>query len=395
MDFEHIVVGSGLVALAAVLALPRDARVLVLGGPASTSLSFYEAVSRVPYSCLGYGGLGNYWHGVIPLSLRPDYVHNCERDFRTLLGHFYPGEAMQSQVGREQVFVPLFPIRPRREWSRLKRDRGSRLDLRYIAVSRLEPHDRHVRVVSDAEVFNSAKVWIAAGTFGSAMLLRRSGLTEDVTRLVSDHAICYLGQMRDPCQRTFGLAGRNRHGYFLKAQEGALGQALVTVKPARFDYKYLDRGIQQRAAFGLPVAGALAKILRASSPGLVAEALFNKFGLFPRASLHSVYAQVKVPAALEFGRDGSVGVRTARYVNACAQVRAEIHLPGITPSRLLDPFIFGIHTHGSLPENSASVAGDMIRVLDASVLPDIGVEHHSFYIMSLAHQIVRRNENES
>lgn len=366
---------------------------MVLGGPSSPIISYYDSGSRVPCFCLGHGGLGNYWHGVIPLSLRPAYVNGCEAEFRSLLGHFYPGRALQDEVGRNRLFVPLRPIRPRREWLRLTADRGPLLDIRFETASRLELRAGRVLVITEQARYEARRVWLAAGTFGSAMLLRRSGLISDNRRSVSDHAICYLGQVPGSRAVGLGMAGRNRHGYLLDVGDGASGRAVVSLKPARFDYRILDRGIQQRAAFGLPIAGAIGKILRASSPGLLSEALFNKFGLFPRASVYSAYAQVAVPNALEMGSDGSVEVCRERYVEACTVARSAIDLPGITPSRIPEPFIFGIHTHGSLPESAASIADGMVKVVDSSVLCGVGAEHHSFYVMSLAHRSVRRGED--
>ncbi|MBP8235290.1 MAG: hypothetical protein KAY22_23620, partial [Rhizorhabdus sp.] len=69
--YDDIVIGSGLTALGTVLGLPAARRVLVIAGPQDGQLSHYQAGRPAPSSYLGFGGLGRYWHGVIPTGLTP------------------------------------------------------------------------------------------------------------------------------------------------------------------------------------------------------------------------------------------------------------------------------------------------------------------------------------
>ena len=70
MDFDDIVIGSGLAALGAVLGTDAHRRVLVIGNPALGSFTYYDERQTVPCSYSGAGGLGNDWHGVIPTGWR-------------------------------------------------------------------------------------------------------------------------------------------------------------------------------------------------------------------------------------------------------------------------------------------------------------------------------------
>ncbi|XIA64108.1 hypothetical protein ACFIOY_35105 [Bradyrhizobium sp. TZ2] len=97
---------------------------------------------------------------------------------------------------------------------------------------------------------------------------------------------------------------RASDGFWLTFEFSSDGNALLTRRPARFDYRTLDHGIEQRAVYGLPTNSAVVKLLKTTSPGLVAEGLFNKFGLFPNSRVWSVYAQLLVDDALHFPERG-------------------------------------------------------------------------------------------
>ena len=126
MDFDDVVVGSGLSALATVLGLGLNRRVLVLAGRAG-GWRYYDAHARVPCAFDGLGGLGSAWHGVIPLGWRHNFAASSDAAFSELFAHFYPHARLQGRLGTTALFVPWRAIRPQREWPRLQRERGAGL----------------------------------------------------------------------------------------------------------------------------------------------------------------------------------------------------------------------------------------------------------------------------
>ena len=153
----------------------------------------------------------------------------------------------------------------------------------------------------------------------------------------------------------------------------------------------VDHGIEQRAVFGLPTGSAIAKITRRMSPGLLVEAFYNRFGLFASAPRHSVYAQVLVRDAYTIAGDGTVlRPDTAAIRAATGAARAQAPFPGVRPSQRPELHIPGIHLHHSVDLDALAHAGGgdpsfPVRVVDASVLREIGPEHHSFKMMLAAH----------
>lgn len=388
MDFDDIVIGSGLAALGTTIGLARSPRVLVLAGPREGRFSHYDARATVPSAYLGEGGLGNDWHGVIPTGWRHNFGAGDDAGFAALFRHFYPRADVRARLGQPWLFVPWRPIRPRADFARLQRQRGERLVLAPELAEAFRADARGVEVRCPSGTHRARRLWVAAGALHTPALLERS-LGPGIARgRVSDHVACYIGQAD-------GLAAprieRTPGGAFFQAWLGSDADALYTLRPARFAFRTLDHGIEQRAVFGLPTGSAIAKITRRMSPGLLAEAFFNRFGLFPRAPRHSIYAQVLVRDAYRLVGDGTQLQADEAAIRAATDAaRAQAPFPGMRPSQRPELSIPGIHLHHSvdteaLARAGVGEAGFPVQVVDAAVLREIGPEHHSFKMMLAAH----------
>lgn len=395
MVYDDIIIGSGLAALGTAIGLAASRKVLVLGGPEKAELEFYGDQKSVPCSYPGVGGLGNFWHGVVPTGIEAPYAQESRRELVELFQYFYPQTSIQERIGRPWLFVPRRPVRPRREWARLLRERGGNLRFLPLLADRFDMGGAASTVFAGAETFKSKRLWIAAGVVNSPKILALS-VSPDVRRpFVSDHIICYAGQLE---QRTAGVSAprveRASEGFWLAFEFSSDGGALLTKRPARLDYRRLDYGIEQRAIFGLPTNNAIARLLKATSPGLVAEALFNKFGLFPNSGMLSVYAQIFVQDAFQISREDASMIPVDQSA-AQAMARLSLPWPKLVKSRRPDLFLRGIHLHHSLDLDALDAAGlssdqSTVRVVDASGISQIGPEHHSFYMMARAYRLSRQ-----
>lgn len=390
MDFDHIVIGSGLAALGAALGTSERQRVLVIGNPLAGRFLYYDQRGTVPCAFTGAGGLGNDWHGVIPMALRNNFGGASSEGFTKLLSYFYAGIDFHERVQSPSLFVPWKAIRPQKEFPRLTL-RRPHLTIINERVTHIKVLGQRVEVLTESQSFRGAKVWVAAGTLHTPGLLERSFGKTFARGLVSDHCFSYIGQASDlPAPRLTHTA----KGIFFPAAYTEKAEALYTLRPARFAFRQLDYGIEQRAVFGLPTGNAVAKIAKRASPGLLTEAFFNRFGLFPSSPMHSVYAQVLVRDAYDFGSEERL-VRARPVTIRAATDLAREHQPfgGITQSKLLDAFIPGIHLHHSIDRDILQAVeidcpGSPVHIVDASTLQNIGPDHHSFKMMLSAHDRV-------
>jgi hypothetical protein len=398
MDFDDLVIGSGLAALGAVLGLLAEGerRVAVLCGPAENRFVYYDARQTVPCAFLGDGGLGSHWHGVIPLGWRNNFGASTDAAFVSLFKRFYPHAEVRSRLGTAALFVPWRPVRPARELQRLAASHGTaRLTLIREAAQDLEFDERGVTVTSNLDVVRRAsRAWVAAGALHTPALLARSVAPAAARGLVSDHAFCYVGQVDGQPRPNVSWT---RDGVFFPAAYGPAEAALYTLRPAAFSFRQLDYGIEQRAVFGLPTGNALSKIARRMSPGLLVEAFYNRFGLFAAAPTHSVYAQVPVRDAYALG-DGSSPLRafSERIQRATDAARDAQPFTGLRRTQRPEIHLPGIHLHHSLDLHALGRAGvngpnSPVQVVDASVLSEIGPDHHSFKMMLAAYERTLRS----
>lgn len=398
MEYDDIVIGSGLAALGTVLGLAERRRVLVIGGPLTGKSVYYAgAGGGIPCAHEGFGGLGNFWHGVIPTATRGNLAVEPNA-FADLARYFFPEAGLAERLGRPFYFVPWRAIRPRKEWARLQAARGAGLAISHEFAQSFELQADRCVVRTEGAAHAAARLWVAAGALHTPRLLDGS-LGEIVSRpTLSDHVLCYLGQVDRGKHVSIPppWVERNPQGVWFQCRYDAADSSLYTMRPARFSYATLDHGIQQRSAFGLPTGGALAKILRIGSAGLIAEALFNRCGLFPGARIQSTYAQIQVKDAYSLS-PGQVApvMRTEVIQAAIAHARAHVPWRELIPSRQPRLFIPVIHLHHSvstaaLARLGLSGPGSRLRVVDASVQEDIGPEHHSFKMMVAAYAAAKR-----
>lgn len=343
----------------------------------------------------GVGGLGNFWHGVVSTAARAPFVCQYHKEVAELFRHFYPRTSIEEKIGQPWLFIPRRPVRPRREWKRLMEDRGGNLYLVQLSVDRFEVSDGGVRILSGAEAFQSKRLWIAAGALNSPAILIQSISSNLERAFISDHIIGYIGQLQRHSRDPSRSVEREVNGFWLNFDFSPDGNAIFVQRPARFDYTKLDRPIENRALQSLTTRHAIVNLFKTASPGRAAEILFNRFGLFPNAKVANVYAQMPVNDAFVFdARSGNVD-----YVANNARTFADLSVPlrGLTRSSRHDAYLRGIHLHHSVNLDALTAAGlesdkSFVRVVDASVISQIGPEHPTFHVMARAYRLARRSD---
>ena len=396
MVYDDIVIGSGLTALATVLGLPEGRRICVIAGSAQPSLKSYDELSKIPCANLGLGGLGSYWHGVIPLGKLDAFCHIDRKQFSDLFNFFYT-DTLDTRLDKPWLFVPYRPIRPVNFWTKLIAERNH-LNLQYLEAKTIKQEAGSWSVDVGHENLKAKRIWIAAGALGSAALLERSPAFAGIAHeRISDHAILYLGQIdrRTHSHVAVPIVERGRSGIWMQGKYDNSEDGLLTTKPARFSYRQLDHGIEQRSAFGLPATGIVRKLCTAGSLGLISESLFNKLGLFPDSSILSVYAQVRVHEAYKFfPREMRLAADMESIQNQIYQFRDQLVWPELIKSRRPELFIRGIHLHRSLKLDQLHQSGfnsenSTLQIVDSSIANNIGPEHHSFKTMVYAYSLAK------
>ena len=403
MDCEELIIGSGLTALGTALGLEPRRRTIVLAGDAAGGFRHYGDFPDAPAAHLGPGGLGQYWHGVIPSPALTGGETDTDA-FAALFQYFHPNAGLPTQLNEPRLFIPWRPIRPLREWARLQSARGAQLQWRPESAIAVEPQSADhgpgaVTVRTAQTTYRAQRVWLAAGCLQTPALVQQAVGRALARDSVSDHAIVYLGQIdrAQTPQVAAPAVHRTRDGMWVPAALSTDGTGLCTLRPARFDFAALDAGIGQRAALGLPAGSAIRKIAAGASPGLIAEALYTRLGLFAGARRQSVYAQILAPDAHAFDATAGrlLGSRREAIRTAAEAMQSQCPWPGLLVSRAPQLFLPGIHLHHTLHRPSLREAGlgrdaASLQIVDASDRDDIGPTHHSFRLMLAAATRARR-----
>ena len=390
MVYDDLIIGSGLTGLAVACGLPKNSRLCVIAGLAEPSVQWYDGSSGIPCANNGMGGLGAYWHGVIPMALSSSPFKINAEHFSELFRYFYR-ESIDSKLDSQYLFVPYRPIRPVTYWKEIIAQLKDVTWVHAIAHT-IERKNGIWSVRTPTCNYYTRRLWLAAGALGTPMLLSNShGMSSAIRSNVSDHIIIYLGQLD---RRQNPRVERTKSGIWAQATYDKDTGGLLTTKPARFSYARLDHGIEQRSVFGLPTSGLLGKLMRAGSLGLISESLFNKFGLFPNASKLNAYAQLRVEDAYHMDLDaGRLTPNMPTIQKAIGNFRTNLEWPELEPSRRPELFLRGIHLHHSLDnlalKRSGLIDGCGLTIVDPSTIEDIGPDHHSFKSMVRAYSIAK------
>ena len=141
----------------------------------------------------------------------------------------------------------------------------------------------------------------------------------------------------------------------------------------------------------------LTKLLGKLSAGLLTEVLYNRLGLMGASRLHSVYAQVQVPDAYAMQAGPMpLQAQTDRILAATDGTRATQPFANLHSSQRPELYLPGIHLHHTLDTVALAAEGlnepsTPVQVIDASAIPDLGAEHHSFKMLVSAYRRVQRS----
>ena len=389
--YDNIIIGSGLCALATAMGLDDAQSTLVISGAPDGALSYYPN-SNIPCASDASGGLGQYWHGVIPLGdrFRHGVPDTCTQE---LFEKFFPRSSVQRHAGQDYLFVPWAPIRPEPHWKKLREQRQN-LHFRPGIASGFDVKDTKVTLRLGSDMLTCKRLWIAAGATRTPGLIETSLNQTKSPRHISDHVIGCIGQIdyQDRVAPLVKDTRRLRSGLVLPAFPGLDGDPLFSVRPARFDFRRLDANIEKREVFGLPTAKLVTSVIRKLSPGLISEAAFNKAGVGRKAKRYNVYYQARVQDLYRL-KDGELHgpsdtLQSAEYIEG---ILRNCPFQDLERSKRLEVTIPGVHLHGSLHDqeidllNTDSTLKKRVKVVDPSVIKNIGAEHHSFRVMARAY----------
>lgn len=380
-SYEYVIVGSGLAALGAAMALEEKGVNYCIVGRDFNSVDVYPNQQLITSSL--FGGASNYWHGVIPLrQLKSDLS-------RSLFERFYDVEL--SGCIENKIFIPRRPIRSKEYFCS---DRVIVED-----VCSISEQDGQVKILlsSDQELF-ARKVVIACGVRATGDLLLSSSLIQEQGISIDDHVCGYVGLMslKDVeriCRKKISTS-INREGYEIESILDESAGILYTFRPAHFEM--LNKEAQLR---GGPVYGkggklkAIFEVVRSFKLGRLMEAVSLKTGIWFRPKYVSVHFQAQSEKV--HIKDSNAWKISQENYSVLERVKCSSEKIGfsITDGYSEQSTYFGNHLFNLSYNRVNSNIWDNISIVDASSTQNIGGYHHSFSQLVIAYKKLIKDES--
>ena len=273
--YDNIVVGSGMSSLGVISALkecdPNLKNTIVIHD-FSSKLKHKSNERIIEY--VGNGGNSNYWHSVISIFLNKKKINELRSIF---LKKFFKHDHKPLKNGFS--FIPLKPLRPLKALSILISNKQILNDeLIFIEVDASEKLILHTK----KGLYQTNRAFLCTGSISSLNLLYKSRLIKNHKVILSDHLVGYFGQVSFNRKISIDKSILERNGHFKKfhnIRTNTNRSMYVTLRPALFSFKSLEKASSYRDFFGKETSSIIKNLIKKFNIALILEALYNKFGL--------------------------------------------------------------------------------------------------------------------
>ncbi len=299
--YDHIIIGMGMSALGVIKGLSSaDCKILVLDNYDNKPEFADYCDEKIAIGRLGKGGASSLWHGVISNLSNYRELENYNDDFKDNFDELYHTND-HSLFEKGYSFIPFKPLRP---FSVIQSKFSQKVDIVYDKV--VEYHidvSGKVEVRGEKQKFYSNYLWICAGMVGTISLVSKS--TCQFGKFTNDdHMVGYFGQIRRT-DLSSDFIVKNQYtfsGHFKKFHKIKLSNNIslyVNLRPAHFEFKDIRKAASKRSFFGEESGRVIHKLINSKSPGLILEALYNKFGFSIKSKVYNITGHIEILGAME------------------------------------------------------------------------------------------------
>jgi len=273
---KYTIVGSGMAALGALKGIEEknEMKNTRLVHSKTSNIKYFESgSSRKSIESLSNGGNSNLWHSVIS---RFSYQENITEASSKFFNALYPNSAKSNGLA-VYSFIPYFPIRPLKEIQKKKKELKELVDDTILFVEK-DIFD-NVHLHGSKSSYTTENLFLCTGSISSLKLLSDSNIIKTNTSTLSEHLVGYFGQFKGTLNETQIVL--TREGHFKRFHEIKLNNRslYITLRPANFDFKDLEKANEFRSFFGRNSKSIITSLLTKFNLGLILEAIYNKFGL--------------------------------------------------------------------------------------------------------------------
>lgn len=281
---KNTIIGSGMAALGTLEGIEKKEELerTRLIHAKTSNIKYSESVSpEKSIESLSNGGNSNLWHSVIS---RFSNQENIARTSFKFFNKLFPNSAKTNKL-ESYSFIPFFPIRPLKKIIKRRKRLKELIDDTIIYVEK-DKFD-NILIHGKKSSYSTRNLFLCTGSISSLKLLSDSNIININKTTLSEHLVGYFGQFQGPLGTKQVI--RTREGHFKKFHEIKLDNRslYVTLRPANFAFKSIEKANEFRNFFGRNSKSILKSLITKFNLGLILEAFYNKFGL--ELNLSGVY----------------------------------------------------------------------------------------------------------
>lgn len=273
---KYTIVGGGMAALGALEAIEEKEELekTRLIHAKTSDIKYSESGSpKKSIESLSNGGNSNLWHSVISIF---SYQENITQASNVFFNKLFPNSARTNQL-ESFSFIPFFPIRPLKKILRRRKRLKELVDdtILYVEKDKFD----NILIHGKKSSYSTRNLFLCTGSISSLKLLSDSNIINIKKTTLSEHLVGYFGQFQGPLGTK--QIKRTREGHFKKFHEIKLDNRslYVTLRPANFAFKNIDKANEFRNFFGRNSKSIVKSLVTKFNLGLILEAFYNKFGL--------------------------------------------------------------------------------------------------------------------
>jgi hypothetical protein len=379
--YDLLIIGSGAASLGILKGVPNKISVAMIT-PRSHDDFTKDSQGDFAYRN-AFGGWLDIWHGVSSYELFFEHFpneHNAAFLFFNKMYH--EDEKVFENLIKTGIYIPNKKINTNTLKSRIEE---INCDLIIDTAEKIidDGLDILVRTKSGYSV-QAKKIILCAGAFGTMNLLCNSDLGEKKLSL-SNHINGYLS-LNSNVSNSMNNVYRGKQGHIKKVSLGIVsGKKYMTyMRPANFDFKNKLKLIRHKSIYSRNTNQIYKNVLMSTSPGLLIEALYNRYGYWYGGSANT-YFQIEADGIYTYD-NGNVDLNPAALKQFLDKLRGNDLFSGVIDETIVS----GIHYFNSVSASrevgfitNQSDWDRKILLADTSYMKTIGATHHTFSVMAI------------
>jgi hypothetical protein len=389
--FDVLIIGSGPTAYG-VLAGTNIAQAVGIVSHGKGDGYFKDTLGDHSHAFRFGGGLDS-WHGVSSLQL---FKTHFPKELLLSLDFFCEtyGENSDSinHLLNDGIYIPSKKVSSKSLVNLIKK---RNCDFVVDEVVSIESVGLLTKLVCKNTALIAKKVIVCAGAIGTMELLVRSNLGTKKTS-IGNHINGYC-KYNVKTSRQDREVFRGVNGHIKKVETGSVNDKMFIIypRPSTLDFRNSKNLEKYKSTYSRKEKEVYTRVLKSFSPGLLIEAVYNRYGYWLAGDFANNYFQIESEGVYELNDENKVEVNSNKLSKVIDDLRSDNRFADVT----IDSIVSGIHFYNTLiPEDSVGKVSNQkdwrksILIADSSVLTSIGGAHHTFSLMAMNYLVMSKND---